>query len=105
MVIRYAVSQLPTIVDGLYIFYYSYGADSWVQLSEPEGFIAAADEKAGEVDHFSLFVVLAKRAQVFSRLISLCRRSALIRSASWLVKVRKLKSVSPTKAECPVKRW
>jgi hypothetical protein len=50
---------LPEVVDDLAIFYYSFEL-GWVQLQPPAGYIAEAGEEAAEVDHFSLFVVLAR---------------------------------------------
>jgi hypothetical protein len=59
IVIKYDESLLPEVVEDLAIFYYNYEL-GWTQLQPPEGYIAEAGEEAAEVDHFSLFVVLAK---------------------------------------------
>lgn len=59
LIIKYNDKLLPETVDDLAAFYYSY-QDGWTELSPPAGFIAEGPEVAAEVDHFSLFVVLAK---------------------------------------------
>jgi hypothetical protein len=59
MVIAYDIEDLPEIVEGLALFYYNYLV-GWVQLDPPTGWIAEGAEMAAQVEHFSLFVVLAR---------------------------------------------
>lgn len=63
LVIKYNSDELPPMVDGLSVFYYNYQTSTWVQLNPPEGFIAEGPEIAAQVNHFSLFIVLAKNGQ------------------------------------------
>jgi hypothetical protein len=63
IVIGYDTSLLPELLDSLATFYYN-PESGWTQLQVPQGFIAEAGQNAAEVDHFSLFVVLAKSAEI-----------------------------------------
>jgi hypothetical protein len=63
IVIKYNETLLPAVLDDLAAYYYNYRV-GWTQLKPTEGFIAEGPEVAAQVDHFSLFVVLAKEGIV-----------------------------------------
>lgn len=52
-------SKLPEDTSSIFLAYYDEDGEAWVQLQEPEGFIAVAGEAAAQINHFSLIAVLA----------------------------------------------
>jgi hypothetical protein len=66
LVIKYDDSLLPAAMQDLGTFYYN-AESGWTELAAPAGFIAEGPAVASEVDHFSLFIVLASQSETLTR--------------------------------------
>lgn len=62
LAVNYDPGNLPEDAISVFLAYYDEVSEAWVQLQEPEGFIAGHDSIAAQVNHFSLFAVLARVA-------------------------------------------
>ncbi len=62
LVLNYDPSRLPEDTSSIFLAYYDEDGEAWVQLQEPEGFIAGDGKAAAQINHFSLIAVLARVA-------------------------------------------
>lgn len=58
--IGYDPKLLPECYDDIAVFYFDELKRIWIQLEEPEGYVAELGTQAAVVDHFSIFCVLVK---------------------------------------------